>query len=356
MPTPQVVVIKDRQFENHLQDVFHLENPKRVAAFESVMDDAALDGKWREITPRPATVDELAWIHTPEYIARIAASSGKPLTSFDMETQATARSYETAQLAVGGIFSLLDEISADRARRGFAFVRPPGHHAERNRAMGFCLFNNIALAAAYLNIRHGASRIMVVDIDAHHGNGIQSAFYDTDSVLYCSWHQFPGFPGTGNVGEVGSGKGEGFTVNIPLGKGEGDKTFSQIILQIVRPIAAQYRPEWILVACGFDLYLHDRLGGMRVTPQGYAMLTRLLADVAETVCGGRIVFVAEGGYSIKGIRACGTRVMLELCGVQTLDAKTIQKMKPVRLGRFSSLRKVVDVQRKYWNGLCGTTE
>jgi acetoin utilization deacetylase AcuC-like enzyme len=351
MESAKVVVIKDRRFENHLQGVFHLENPKRMAAFESVVQTPTLAGKWREIAPRPAAPEELSWIHSPEYIAKVANTSGKPFSSFDMETQATAQSYETARHAVGGIFSLIDEIQAGHAKRGFAFVRPPGHHAEKNRALGFCLFNNIALGAAYLKNRHGVSRVMVVDIDAHHGNGIQSAFYDTDAVLYLSWHLFPGFPGTGNMGEVGNGKGEGFTVNIPLGKGHGIKTFSRVFNHLVRPIAEQYQPELILVACGFDLYMHDRLGGMRVTPEGYAILSRLLIEVAETVCSGRIVFVSEGGYSIKGIQECGLRVMLELCDVRTLSDETVEKMNDAKLNRFSSIHKVLEVQRKYWSGI-----
>lgn len=319
-----------------------------MGAVESVMADPALAGTWREVTPRPAATEELAWIHTPEYIKSVSSSSGKPFTSFDFDTQATADSFETARLAAGAVFSLIDGVMEGKGRRGFAFVRPPGHHAEPDRAMGFCLFNNTALGAAYLRERKGVSRTMIIDIDAHHGNGIQNAFYETDEVLYLSFHLFPGFPGTGNLGEVGSGKGEGFTVNIPMGKGHGDDAFARIIYHLALPVARIYRPEMILVPCGFDLYVHDRLGGMRVTPGGYAMLTRLLMDTAETVCNGRMVFILEGGYSMQGIRQCGSAVMRELCGVGVINGKKIQKLKTAKSTRFPELKKAMDVQKKYW--------
>lgn len=315
------------------------------------MQNPALAGRWQEVIPRLATTEELAWVHTPGYIGKVAKTSGKTLTSFDFDTQTTADSYDTARLAVGGVFSLIDAIQAGKAKRGFAFIRPPGHHAEKDRALGFCLFNNIALGAAYLRNRYGLSRVMIVDIDAHHGNGIQSAFYDSDEVLYLSMHLFPGFPGTGNVGELGRANGEGFTVNVPLGRGHGDQEFARIICHLVLPLAREYQPEMILVPCGFDLYMHDRLGGMRATPKGYALLTRLLIEAAETVCDGRIAFVAEGGYSMKGIRECGLRVMQELCDVKTLNGDIIAKIKRAKPSRFSVLKKVIEVQRKYWKTL-----
>jgi len=195
----------------------------------AVLNDPSIQGKWAGVQAREATPEELAWVHTPEYIRTVAMSEGKPLTTFDLDTQASEKSYEVARLAVGGVFNLLDAIWNGQSRRGFACIRPPGHHAEPNKAMGFCLFNNVALAARYLRERYSANRVMIVDIDLHHGNGTQKIFYDTDEVLYLSMHHFPSYPGTGNFGEVGVGKGEGFTVNIPLRKGQGDEEFAKII-------------------------------------------------------------------------------------------------------------------------------
>ena len=269
-------------------------------------------------------------------------------TSFDLDTQTTEESYESARLAVGGVFNLLDEIWSGKAGRGFACIRPPGHHAEPDRAMGFCLFNNIALGARYLNEYYSAGKIMIVDIDVHHGNGTQSAFYNTDEVLYVSLHQFPAYPGTGNFGEVGQARGEGFTINIPLGKGHGDRDFAGIIYFLLNPLAQAYQPDMILVSCSFDLYTHERLGQMKVTPDGYALITFLLIEIAERVCNGRIAFIMEGGYSLKGIRECGLRVIQELCDVPTVTRKRIDKVMGNPAKKLSAVKKVIEIQKKYW--------
>jgi acetoin utilization deacetylase AcuC-like enzyme len=348
MSTSPVLATRGRWFSGHLNRMFHLENSKRIDAFEAVLNDPSLEGKWREVEPRPAAEDELAWIHTPGYIDKVAASSGRPFTSFDFDTQATAASFHTARMAVGAVFNLIDAIQAGKAKRGFAFVRPPGHHAMPDQAMGFCLFNNVALGAAYLKERYRASRIMIVDIDAHHGNGIQEAFYDSDEVLYFSFHLFPGFPGTGSLSEVGRGRGEGFTVNVPVEKGHDGDAFANILYHLALPVAAAFRPDMILVPCGLDLYLHDRMGGMRVTPGGYALLVHLLVEMAESVCDGRILFVQEGGYSMQGIRECGLRVMQELCGIETLKPDKLEKIKSARSSR-TLLKKPIEVYRKYWD-------
>ena len=192
---------------------------------------------------------------------------------------------------------------------------------------------------------------MIVDIDAHHGNGTQAAFYRSNDVLYFSFHQFPAYPGSGNLGEVGQGNGEGYTVNVPLGKGHGDQDFARIIYFLLNPIADAFRPEMILVSCGFDLYLKDRLCGMRVTPAGYALLTFFLLEIAERVCKGRILFTMEGGYSLQGIKECGLRVMQELCDIPTLTRKDIQKTTGVNTSSLTPLKKVFEVQKKYWENI-----
>lgn len=348
-----LLIVRDERFTLHLEKIPHLESPRRIKAIGGVLDDPSLRGRWQEVNPRMATVEELAWVHTAEHIERVARSAQRPLTAFDLDTEATEKSYEVACLAVGSVFSLLDGIWRGEGKRGFACIRPPGHHAEPGRAMGFCLFNNVALGARYLKERYSVRKVMVVDIDVHHGNGTQAAFYDTDDVLFISMHQFPGYPGTGNFGEVGSGKGEGFTINIPLGKGLRDRDFARIIYFLINPLAHMYQPEMMLVSCGFDLYQHDRLGGMNVTPEGYALSTFFLVGIAEKVCNGRIAFIMEGGYSLRGIRECGLRVMQELCELSTLKGKHIDRVigKGSGLDGISSLKKVVDIQRKYWPDL-----
>lgn len=348
-PTEPLLVLKDERLSRHLQGIFHLDSNKRLDAIDAILQDPALDGKWTRLSPRAAVREELAWVHTAAHIDRVAATAGKSLQALDLDTQTTADSYETACLAVGGVFTLLDEIWQKKSRRGFAAVRPPGHHAEPDRAMGFCLFNNAALGAHYLRHAYGVKRIMIVDIDAHHGNGTQDAFYDSRSVLYFSMHQFPGYPGTGNFGETGSGAGEGFTVNIPMSKGAGDREFVQVLSTLSGPLACAYEPEIILVSCGFDLYRFDQLAGMQATAEGYAMLTRLLLQTADTVCGGKIAFILEGGYNIQGIEECGRMVFKEMCGLSSLNESRFENYKSGNLLGASFLRKSIEIQKKYWN-------
>ncbi len=344
---PLLVACSD-QFTRHLENIFHLENAKRIQAVQSVMQHPTLAGKWQAVEPRPASIEELAWVHTAGHIERIAATAGKPLSVLDPDTQTSEQSYEVALLAVGAVFNLLDAVCSGSGKRGFACIRPPGHHAEPDRAMGFCLFNNAALGARYLQRRCAVERVMIVDIDAHHGNGTQAAFYDNNDVLYVSLHRFPGFPGTGNFGEVGCGRGEGFTVNVPLGGGQVDRDFIEIIYYLVHPLARHFKPGMILVSCGFDLYLHDRLGGMRATPEGYALLSALLVDIAEQVCGGRILFILEGGYSIKGIQECGLYLLQELCSVSPVRRDKLNQIITNPRPKLAPLIKAIQIQQRYW--------
>ena len=189
---------------------------------------------------------------------------------------------------------------------------------------------------------------MIVDLDAHHGNGTQAAFYDTDRVLYFSLHQYPFYPGTGGLGESGTGRGKGFTVNVPLPAGETDATFADIISYLVRALARQFGPKMILVSCGFDLYQHDPSSRMKATPEGYGVLTRLLMEIAGEVCQGRLAFIMEGGYSLTGIRECGRMVMRELCGLKTFDQDRLERMKKLNGRKIPELKKVLEVQRAYW--------
>jgi len=345
---PPLLVVRDERFKRHLDQVPHLESARRMTAINSALEHPSLEGRWLEAAPRLASPEELALVHTPEHIARVAASAGQALTSFDLDTQASPLSYEVARLAAGAVFSLLDGIMANQACRGIALVRPPGHHAEPDRPMGFCLFNNVALGANYLRRKYGLRRIMIVDIDAHHGNGTQAAFWDSDEVLFVSFHQFPAFPGTGNAGEVGRGKGEGFTVNVPLSRGLGDRDLARTIYFLLNPLGREFQPEIILVSCGFDLYWHDPLTQMKVTPEGYALITSFLLDMAERFCGGRLAFVLEGGYSLKGIRECGLRVLQELCGLTAFSTKDKDRIRWADASKLDLLKKVSRIHKKYW--------
>jgi acetoin utilization deacetylase AcuC-like enzyme len=346
-----VAIVIDKRYRNHLKGVAHLENYRRMDAVEEILANKCLDKKWVRITPRLAKKKELSWVHMPEYIEKVEKTAGQGLSSFEGDTQTTEETWATARLAVGGAFSLVDEIMFGRSSRGFAFVRPPGHHAGPSGGTGFCIFNNIALAAKYLKHQYKVSKLMIIDIDAHHGNGTQDVFYDTDEVLFVSIHESGSFPGTGRVEETGKGKGEGFTINIPLEKGSRARDIGRALYFLAGPIAQEYKPEVILVSFGFDLYIHDRLAGMNVTYGGYALITALLLEIAEHSAGGRIAFVMEGGYSLKGIRECGLAVMKEICSVPGLGNHKIDRVRKSDYSRLSSLKKSINIQKKYWQVL-----
>lgn len=345
-----VGICLDVRCRRHLEGIFHLESPARFDAIREAIEDPSLADKLTFLPARPATLEELRWVHTPEHIARVARAAERPLTSFDLDTQAGVHSWEAACLAAGAVFVLLEEIWSGRLQRGFAAVRPPGHHAEADRAMGFCLFNNAALGARYLQRCHGVRRLLIVDLDAHHGNGIQQAFYDTPEVLFVSLHQFPGFPGTGKLGETGIGRGEGFTVNVPLPPGCGDEEYLSVLQHLVCPIARAYRPEMILVPVGFDLWVRDRLAGMRVSPEGFGWMTSLLADLASELCEGRLAFIMEGGYSAEGIRACSLRLLQALCRPSPSNLEVLERV-AARPATLPALKKALEVHRGYWRVL-----
>ena len=350
IPLPVAVVI-DQRYQNHLMGVTHLENYKRIKIIENLLENRCLVGKWSKIVPRFARKDELAWVHTFEYVEQVAKTAGKSLSSLDFDTQTTEESWSTARLAAGGVFSLVDEIIQGRSQRGFAFIRPPGHHAGPGKGMGFCIFNNIALGARYLKHRYKVSKLMIIDIDAHHGNGTQKVFYDTDEVLFISIHESNSYPGTGRVEDTGKGKGEGFTINIPLEKGSRARDIGRALYFIAGPVAQEYKPQMILVSFGFDLYIHDRLAGMKVTPNGYAQITALLLEIAEHSTRGKMAFVMEGGYSIKGIQECGLAVMKEICNVQEVNQEKIDRIRTSDLSRLANLKKVIKIHKKYWQVL-----
>lgn len=345
---PLLVVWHDF-YGRHLENLFHLENPKRLEAIQSVLNHPDILNAWESLAPHPVTLEELSWVHDKSYLDVLAATAGGPLHSFDFDTQASERSFEVVCLAVGGLFGLLDEIWNGAARQGFAFIRPPGHHARPGRAMGYCLVNNAALGAQYLMRRHKASRIMIVDIDAHHGNGTQEAFYNDNRVLYFSFHQFPIFPGTGRFGEVGRGEGEGFTVNVPLSAGQDDRMFARILHHLARPLASAYRPEIMLISCGFDNYFRDPTSQMKGTPEGYAWMTALLQGLAQEICQGKICFILEGGYSYKGLLECGLATMQVLCGRPSVNGDRLKKALQRDPSPNAPLGKAIEVHRRYWN-------
>ena len=292
----------------------HVESAQRLAVINQVLDQPALAGLFLEPDFRPATEEELALVHDQALIRRVAATAGKSFGILDPDTRSSADSHEAACLAAGALISGVEQLMAGEIDNGFALVRPPGHHAEHDRSMGFCLFNNVAVAARYAVKKLGLKRVMIVDWDLHHGNGTQNSFYDSNKVLYLSSHQFPYYPGSGALPETGRGAGEGYTVNIPLPGYQGDDDFAAMMNEIVVPVGRAYGPELILISCGFDIYGGDPLGAMQVTAKGFAYLTRALRRLADEVCDGRLLVTLEGGYNLTAQRDGALAVLAELRG------------------------------------------
>ncbi len=307
-------IVTDPLYLKHITGDYHPESHHRLEAIYQMLEQEDMAGKFFHVKPRFATREELEYVHSSEYVARVESTKGKPSVMLDPDTQTSPKSWEAAQLAAGGLLELIDHLMQKKIDNGFALVRPPGHHAERDRAMGFCLFNNVAVAARYAIKEYDLKRILIIDWDIHQGNATQHSFYDEPKVLYFSTHQFPYYPGTGSLDEIGEGDGKGFTINVPLAPGPGDEEYARIYRKILQPVILEYKPQLILVSAGFDIYFDDPLGGMNVTPDGFALLAKIILELAEKVCEGKVLFLLEGGYNLEGLRDSVKGVLLELLG------------------------------------------
>lgn len=279
----------------------HPESPDRLRAIETVMSAARFQGIRHVSAPLPDDVEtKLALIHTPAMIARILAGiPAEGLSYFDADTVASPGSKTAALRAVGAVCDAVDQICTDRAQQAFCAVRPPGHHAMPGYPMGFCLFNNIAIAAEYARTQYGLERIAIVDFDVHHGNGTQAAFYSQPQVLYASSHQWPHYPGSGHPSENGVGN----IINVPLPTGTDGKTFRAKYTDIILPAVRKFNPQLILISAGFDAHKDDPLASLRLVEDDYAWVTRQLRSIADTACNGRIISALEGGYNLPALSA-----------------------------------------------------
>ncbi|MDX2140335.1 MAG: histone deacetylase [Chloroflexota bacterium] len=286
----------------------HPEHAGRIRAVWRRLDEDGLTARLNALTAQPASDEQILSVHTPQHLALLEKTSMIGQTvRLDSDTYCTPTSFELARLAAGAVTMAIDEVMTGRAANGLAAVRPPGHHAEPGTAMGFCLLGNIAIGARHAQKVHGTERVLIMDYDVHHGNGTEAMFYDDPSVLFISTHQgandygMPFYPGTGMVEDTGTGNGTGFTINIPLPPRHGDSSYAAIFEQIVAPAARRFKPDLILVSAGFDGHWYDPLAHIRLSLQGYADITRALIQLAGELCGGRIVFVMEGGYNLDAL-------------------------------------------------------
>jgi acetoin utilization deacetylase AcuC-like enzyme len=285
-----------------------VEHPDRLRVVMKQLKEAGLLGQLERIAPPPASIEWIQQVHTPQHIERVREAcrwiKNEEAAIDTGDVCVTGRSFDVAVCAVGGILGGVDAVMSGRVRNAFCAIRPPGHHASQNKAMGFCIFNNVAIAARYIQRRYELKKVMIIDWDCHHGNGTQEIFYEDPSVFYFSTHQSPFYPKTGFAGETGAGLAVGTKKNVLLTKGMGDEDILKIYREELRPAVLEFQPEFILISAGFDAARGDLLGGLNVTPAGYAEMTRIVKDLAKTCCKGRLVSTLEGGYSLKQLPGC----------------------------------------------------
>ncbi len=301
----------------HAPPFEHPESPVRLAAILDHLRATGMMDKMVPITPAYAENGDILRVHTPEYLHQLEAACRRGDLTLDAEdTYLCGNSYSVALLSAAGAMAGAEAVIAGKARRAFCALRPPGHHADRNTGMGFCLLNNTAIAARYLQARHGVSRILIVDWDVHHGNGTQSIFLEDPSVFFFSIHEHPSFlyPGTGRRWETGKGAGEGTTLNSPMSPGAGDDEYRNAFEQLLRPAVERFRPEIILVSAGFDCHKDDPLADIQVSGEGFRYMTRFVVEMAERHSGGRVVSLLEGGYELKSLTSSVEIHVQELLG------------------------------------------
>ena len=286
-------VLSSPRFADHVTPPGHPERVSRGEVLISVAADLRAAGA-DVVEPRRVTDDELLQVHDGDYLTLLRETAGRAV-ALDPDTFTSPESYEVARLAAGAAAGAVDAVlEGEPGTRALALERPPGHHAERGRDMGFCLFNNVPVAASHSRSR-GLERVAIVDYDVHHGNGTQHTFYDDPHVLFISSHQYPYYPGTGAAGETGHGTGRGFTVNLPLSAGATDADYERVFGEVAFPVLRQFAPQLILVSAGFDAHADDPLGGMRLTASEFVRLTAAIVAVADECCEGRVVALTEGG-------------------------------------------------------------
>jgi acetoin utilization deacetylase AcuC-like enzyme len=337
----RALLVDDPLFLQHEARGSHPERPERLLAARRAVERCRAHVDWESLVARDAEPNELARVHTAAYLDALGQSAGH-WAMLDADTFVCPASVAAARRAAGASVVLVDALLDGKAAWGLATVRPPGHHARPDAAMGFCLLNNVAVAAAHARAR-GLSRVLVLDWDVHHGNGTQEAFYADPAVLYVSLHQSPYYPGTGANDELGRSDGRGYTVNVPLSAGAGDAAYHAAFERLVCPVLEQYRPELTLISAGFDAHARDPLGGMTLSDAGYARLTR--AILAALPSQQPIGLVLEGGYDLSGLESALSATIEALSGVEH-NAPPLEELTP---SHERDLERAEHALRPHWH-------
>jgi len=298
----------------------HPERPQRLTAIIERLKAKGLYSRLFPLVAAPAALEWVTTVHSSGYIERVKKDAENGAGYMDsLDVSISPKSYKAALFAVGGVLAAIDAVMEKKVKNAFCAIRPPGHHALKDRAMGFCIFNNVAVGTRYIQRKYNLSKILIVDWDVHHGNGTAATFYDDPNVLYFSVHQYPFYPGTGSESEKGSGKGLNYNINVPLPAGSDDADYLKVFEEKLKPAAISFRPDFVLISAGFDAHKDDSLGGMQVTEQGFAQLTEIIKEIAQNCCEGRLVSVLEGGYSLEGLAAsveAHIRVLMRLVSAE----------------------------------------
>ncbi|MCW4020475.1 MAG: histone deacetylase [Candidatus Bathyarchaeota archaeon] len=344
----KTVIVYSPRYLDHNPGPSHPESPRRLQAImEGIRKDGLLENEsFSLVEPSPACLGDLELVHRSEYIrfAERFSESGGGILDEETETIASPESFEVARLAAGGAMEAVEKVMTEEFRNAFVLARPPGHHAGPGYAFGFCIFNNVALAAEHLFRRFGLERVLILDIDVHHGNGTQEIFYGTDRVLYISLHEDPSeFPGTGFISETGEGEGSGYTVNVPLPFETGDSAYWKAIKSVVAPIVRQYRPQFFLVSAGFDGYYRDRVGELSLSAYIYPRVFQSILDLAHQVCEDRLVAVLEGGYRLRFLKKTVPAIIAQMAG---LNARIRDRRPSLNLSARKEAENAIDEVRK----------
>lgn len=338
------------EYLRHDTGSFHPENAKRLVAIMEKLKEKNFTEKLYKIEPRMATEEEIKYVHEDTYVKEVEEICNRGGGMLDPDTPVCRDSYKIALLSAGGALKAVEEVMSSNVRNAFALTRPPGHHATRDRGMGFCIFNNIAIVAEHLKRKYGFKRILIVDWDVHHGNGTQEIFFEDPSVLYFSTHQYPHYPGTGRVREVGEGEGKGFTINVPLPPGTNNKDYLYVMNKILVPIGMAFSPEFVLVSAGFDSHVGDPLASMSLTSDSFGLFTDKIRHIAEKKSNGRVVILLEGGYNLKALSESVLFVFNSLSGLGFEKEEEIERIKESKISESVNKRvaEVKEEQVKYW--------
>jgi acetoin utilization deacetylase AcuC-like enzyme len=324
----------------------HPERPERVETIKSALEEWGYWGEYPVLDPEEINNDVLTSIHTVDYLRSLEKVCARGM-HFDADTYTTQFSWGLAMNAAGGAIAVARAVWLGEAQRGFALTRPPGHHATSQRAMGFCLVNNVALAAETLIQEEGANRLAIIDLDLHHGNGTQDIFFSRGDVFYFSTHQYPHYPGTGWLDETGIGEGSMKTANLPMPPFSGDREFEKVMEDLILPLLSRFNPEMILVSYGFDPHFADPLGNLQLTSGGYGKLIAQLASWADENCRGRICLFLEGGYDLKAAKACSGAVVAALLG-ENFPKRYDQNFSPQDYDEPTSFNSIIVKAKEIW--------